>query len=110
MGEGALRTLAVASAERSSAFPTVPTVAEAVGIDWSVAAWRGLIGPAGLKGSLVALLVTAMKAAHDHPELQRAMAARGYRPSFAGPEAFQALITATHAKLGPVAAALADAG
>ena len=105
---GALRALAVASDERLAAFPTVPTVAEATGLDWTTASWHGLVGPPGLKAPEVAPLVAALATAHARPEFQSAMAARGYRPLHAGPEAFQALIETTVTRLGPIADALTD--
>src|SRR6195952_2101184 len=44
---GQLRALAVTSAERSPAFPQLPTVAEAGGAGYAAESWYGLFAPAG---------------------------------------------------------------
>ena len=44
---GRVKSLAVMSAERNPAFPDVPTLKEATGLDWTIGAWRGIAGPDG---------------------------------------------------------------
>ncbi len=82
---GALRILAVTSAERSAAVPDVPTVREAGNLpDYEVIAWFTLFAPAGTPADRIALLNRAVQAAlateemrtapgrrarHDHPRL-----------------------------------------
>lgn len=39
------RALAVMSGERLGAFPNIPTLKEAMGIDYATGAWRGIAGP-----------------------------------------------------------------
>ncbi len=50
--DGKLRTLAVTGAERSSAMPDVPTLAEAGFAGFESGVWWGLWAPAGLPGSV----------------------------------------------------------
>ena len=45
---GKARALAIMAPSRNSAFPDVPTLKEAAGIDYSVGAWRGIAGPKGM--------------------------------------------------------------
>src|ERR1700681_4135551 len=58
---GQLRALAVTSAERSRAFPQLPTVAEAGVPGYEAERWGGLVAPAGgdLAGALAGLSTTA---------------------------------------------------
>lgn len=50
---GTLKLLAITSAKRSSAFPDVPTVAEAGVADYDVSAWNGLLAPRGTPDAVV---------------------------------------------------------
>ena len=52
LGSGAVKILAVSTAERSALLPGVPTLKEA-GIDAEADAWMGLIGPAGMPTAMV---------------------------------------------------------
>ena len=45
---GRARSLAVMGAERLSVFPNVPTLKEAMGVDYQNGAWRGIAGPPGI--------------------------------------------------------------
>ena len=45
---GKARSLAVMSPQRNGVFPNVPTLKEATGSDWTIAAWRGIAAPKGL--------------------------------------------------------------
>ena len=53
---GQLRALAVTSAQRSAAYPDLPTVAEAGVTDYVVDGWYGLYAPAGTAPDVVNLL------------------------------------------------------
>jgi tripartite-type tricarboxylate transporter receptor subunit TctC len=50
---GQLRALAVTSAQRSPAFPDLPTVAEAGVPGYSAESWYGLFAPAKTRGDVV---------------------------------------------------------
>ncbi|WP_431283753.1 tripartite tricarboxylate transporter substrate binding protein [Humitalea sp. 24SJ18S-53] len=58
---GRARSLAVMSGERLGAFPNIPTLKEAMGIDYSSGAWRGIAAPLNIP----AAARTAMNAALD---------------------------------------------
>jgi len=72
---GALRMLAVTSAERSASVPEVPTVREAGGLrDYEVIAWFCLFAPAGTPADRIALLNRALRAAAEAPDVRERLA------------------------------------
>jgi tripartite-type tricarboxylate transporter receptor subunit TctC len=75
---GKARSLAVMAKTRNPAFPNVPTLKEAMGIDYDTGAWRGLAGPKGLPQPVAEKLTTALKKAYDSKEFKEFMAARGF--------------------------------
>jgi tripartite-type tricarboxylate transporter receptor subunit TctC len=75
---GKVRPLAHMGEERSTLFPDVPTLKEATGSDWTVAAWRALVGPKGLPEDVKAKLVSAIETAYNSAEFQDFMKERGF--------------------------------
>lgn len=57
---GEIRPLAYLGSEPNKAFPDVPTVNDALGVDFAIAGWRGLAGPAGLPDDITTTLVEAL--------------------------------------------------
>ena len=45
---GKAKPLAIMDDKRAALFPDVPTMQQAIGVNYSVAAWRGIAGPKGL--------------------------------------------------------------
>jgi tripartite-type tricarboxylate transporter receptor subunit TctC len=68
LGEGRLRALATTGQTRSAALPNVPTVAETALPGFSLYAWLGLFGPAGIPAPILDRLNTAAVATLRHPE------------------------------------------
>jgi tripartite-type tricarboxylate transporter receptor subunit TctC len=64
---GKARALATMEDVRHPVFTDVPTVREAVGVDWSVAHWRGVVGPAGMPEDVRARYVEALAAVARDP-------------------------------------------
>ena len=62
---GKARSLALMATARNPAFPDVPTLKEAMGIDYSTGAWRGIAGPKGLPAD-VATKLTAAPVSYTH--------------------------------------------
>lgn len=60
---GTLRALAVTSAERSPAYPNLPTVAEAGVPGYAAESWYGLYAPAGTPADVIARLNAAVRKA-----------------------------------------------
>jgi tripartite-type tricarboxylate transporter receptor subunit TctC len=75
---GKVRSLAVMDKSRSSLFPNVPTLKEAIGSDWATGAWRGIAAPKGLPENVRARLEASVKKAYDSKEYKDFMAQRGF--------------------------------
>ena len=63
---------------RLSAFPNIPTLQEAMGIDFTAGAMRIIVGPAGLPAEVKAVMEPALKKVYDSKEYQDFMNARGF--------------------------------
>jgi tripartite-type tricarboxylate transporter receptor subunit TctC len=68
---GRARALAIASAQRSSAWPELPTVEEAGLPGYRISIWHGLFAPAGIPAPLATRLNTEIRAVMEEPELKR---------------------------------------
>jgi tripartite-type tricarboxylate transporter receptor subunit TctC len=99
---GRVKSLAVMSAERNPAFPDVPTLKEATGLDWEVAAWRGIAGPKGLPQEVSDKIVPLLKQIHDGQEFRDFMAERGFGVVWRDPEGFEAWMAESDESLGSV--------
>ena len=75
---GKVKSLAVMDKSRSSLFPNVPTLKEAVGSDWATGAWRGIAAPKGVPENVRARLEASVKKAYDSKEYKDFMAQRGF--------------------------------
>ncbi|RAI01170.1 tripartite tricarboxylate transporter substrate-binding protein [Acuticoccus sediminis] len=75
---GKVKPLATMGAERQPIFPDTPTLAEADGSDWTVAAWRALVAPKGLPEDVAAKLESAIETAYKSDEFQSFMKDRGF--------------------------------
>jgi tripartite-type tricarboxylate transporter receptor subunit TctC len=103
---GRVRSLAVMAPERNPAFPDVPTLKEAGGIDFSVGAWRGIAGPAGLPEEVTAKLVPALEKIHGMAEFREFMEQRGFGMVYAPPQEFAAFMEARDEAFGGIMAGL----
>ncbi len=97
---GRARSLAIMSEKRLPAFASVPTLKEATGSDWTVAAWRGVAGPPGLPKAIVDRLVPILKKIHDGAEFRDFMASRGFGLEWGEPAAFARFMADSDAKMG----------
>jgi tripartite-type tricarboxylate transporter receptor subunit TctC len=75
---GKARSLAVMAAERNPAFKDVPTLKEAMGIDYTTGAWRGFTAPKGLPADIATKLTAALQTVNKSKEFLDFMAARGF--------------------------------
>jgi tripartite-type tricarboxylate transporter receptor subunit TctC len=99
---GALRGLAVTSAERARLFPDLPTLREA-GLDVVSAAWFGLSGPAGMPPAIVARLAAETRAVLADPTtLARFEELLGAPPPESTPESFTSFVAAELAAFAPI--------
>ena len=75
---GKARSLAVMAAERNPAFKDVPTLKEAMGIDYTTGAWRGFAAPKGLPPDIANAMTAALKKVNEAAEFREFMANRGF--------------------------------
>ncbi|MBL0419129.1 tripartite tricarboxylate transporter substrate binding protein [Ramlibacter sp. AW1] len=76
--EGRARPLANMDAARHHAFGEVPTVREAIGIDWSVAHWRGIVAPRGLPAQITRRYLDALRSVAADPAFAREAVASAF--------------------------------
>lgn len=98
---GKARSLAIMANERNPAFASVPTLKEAMGVNYSaVGAWRGIAGPKGLPADVSAKLVASLKKVNDSKEFRDFMANRGFGVKWADPAGFASFMAASDAAMG----------
>lgn len=89
---GKLKPLFVTSAQRSPALPNVPTLAESGAPNFDMAAWQGVMAPAGTPSGTVARIAEEIARAMNHPELKSALAAQGAYVISSTPQRYGAFI------------------
>jgi len=98
---GKLRAFAVTTEHRASAFPELPTLAEAGGSElagFTVSTWFGVLAPAGTPPEIVARLNESMRAALASESTRERLARMGAEPAPTSPAQFAALINTELAK------------
>ena len=101
---GKLRALAVTTAQRSSALPDVPTLAEAGMDGFNVSAWFGVAAPAGLPAPVATRLADALQKVVQQPEVAVAMQRQGADPAFMDAASAAAVLNTDAAQWKQVAA------
>ena len=84
--EGKLRPLAVTTAKRSAALPTVPTLQEAGVPNLAIGTWFGLLAPVSAPKPVVTRLNTELVKIINSPEFRKQMADIGAEPVGNKPE------------------------
>jgi tripartite-type tricarboxylate transporter receptor subunit TctC len=98
---GAIKLLAVSTAERSALLPDVPTLKEA-GIDVEADAWSGLVAPAGVPEAMIARINHEVAAAITSRAIREKLTTQLMEPVPDTPEQFRARIDADLARWAPV--------
>ncbi len=75
---GKVKTVALVSNEKSEAYPDLPTMPEALGINWAPMPFRSLAGPAGLPDEVVQKLSEALADLVKDPDFVSLMQSRGF--------------------------------
>jgi tripartite-type tricarboxylate transporter receptor subunit TctC len=101
---GAIKVLAVSTAERSPLLPDIPTLKEA-GIDVEADAWSGLIAPAGIAKAMTARIGQLVGESVTAPVIRDKLAAQFMTPIPGTPAEFRARIDADIARWSQVIAA-----
>ncbi|WP_110600914.1 tripartite tricarboxylate transporter substrate binding protein [Salinicola lusitanus] len=99
---GELRSLGVMTPERLEGFPDVPTFEEQIGSDFTLGAWRGIVGPKGMSEDVVATLEDALKKAYDSDAYQSFMARQGYGVVWRDADGFEQLMAEDDQKFGKI--------
>lgn len=85
---GKVRGLAVATAQRAAAAPDYPTIAQAGLPGFELAAWDGILAPAGTPPAVINKLNAAIREALADPQVAASLAARGAQPVPGSPAEF----------------------
>jgi tripartite-type tricarboxylate transporter receptor subunit TctC len=94
------RTLAIMRPTRDPVYPNVPTVKEAVGVDWSLGAWRGVAGPKDMPAEATTRLADALKKVVADPEFRKLMDARKFGVEYADPAGFVSYLKSAEERFG----------
>lgn len=100
--QGALRGLAVTTAQRSEWMPELPTVAESGVPDFNINVWYMLYGPPGLPEPITQRWAAAMNRALALPEVRRRMREAGFDAGGGTPADAAALVRAEAARYAEV--------
>ncbi len=99
---GKVKSLAVFDANRNGALKNIPTLKEATGSNWTLAAWRGMAGPKGMPKEATDKLVAAFDKAYKSKEYKDFMDQRGYGMIWAGPADYAKFMDKSNKDLGTV--------
>ncbi len=86
---GRLRPLGIASQQRSTLAPDIPTIAEAGVPGFQSEGWYGVLAPAGTPAGVVERLNRELMAVLDDPETKAKMAAQAVVPAGSTPQALR---------------------
>jgi len=99
---GTLRGVAVTSAQRSSAFPQIPTIAESGFKDFDVSPWFGLFAPAKTASNIIRKMNQDIQEVLKSRDVIEKFQAQGADPFITQPSEFAAILRADLAKWGDV--------
>ena len=97
---GKVRSLAIMADKRAALYPDVPTLKEATGSSWTIAAWRGIAAPKGLAAEARDKLANAIKKIAASKEYTDFMSQRGFGVTYAAPDDFAKFMAKSDADLG----------
>jgi tripartite-type tricarboxylate transporter receptor subunit TctC len=97
---GKVKSLAVMADKRAPLYPNVPTLKEATGSNWTMAAWRGIAAPKGIPAEARDKLVAAIQKIVAGKEYNEFMTQRGFGVIYAAPDDFVKFMAKSDADLG----------
>ncbi len=97
---GKVKSLAVMADKRAALYPNVPTLKEATGSSWTMAAWRGIAAPKGVSADVRDKLVAAIKKIVASKDYTDFMTQRGFGVIYEGPDEFAKFMAKADADLG----------
>jgi tripartite-type tricarboxylate transporter receptor subunit TctC len=98
--DGRLRAIGVASRERSTLLPDLPTLSESGVPGFVLAPWVGIYAPKGTARSVVNRLNLETAAALNDPGVRQQLLALGLEPQSSSPEELGQRTRAEHARMG----------
>ena len=90
--DGRVKALAVTTAQRNSAMPDLPTVAEEAMPGFAVDIWYGFVVPVATPAAIVQKLSKDLQTVLADPDLQAKLRSRGVEPGYLDPRATSELI------------------
>lgn len=99
---GKVRSLAIMDSKPAALYPNVPTLKDATGSDWTLAAWRGIVAPKGLPKDIADKLLAALEKVHKSAEFNDFMKQRGFGVIWAPSAEFAAFMDKSDKDLGAV--------
>ena len=90
---GKLQAFAVTGDKRDTVMPDVPTVKEALGVDFEAYSFFGLVAPKGTPAQATNRLATELRKVVADPEVRRTMEKLGFEVMGTSPEEFRRFIT-----------------
>ena len=97
---GKVRSLAVMNPTPAALYPNVPTLKAALGSDWTMAAWRGIVAPKGIPADVRDKLAAAIKKVASSKDYTDFMAKQGYGVIYAAPDDFAKFMAKSDMELG----------
>jgi tripartite-type tricarboxylate transporter receptor subunit TctC len=97
---GKVKSLAIMSDKPAALYPNIPTLKAAIGSDWTMAAWRGIVAPKGIPADVRDKLSAGVRKVAASKEYTDFMASRGFGVIYAGPEDFGKYMAKSDAELG----------
>ena len=99
---GKAKALAIASPQRLSDYPNVPTLAESGLPGFSVELWQGVAAPAHTPPEIVARLESEIRQIVEQPDVRQRLQALGAIPNYADGAAFRRIVSDDHERFGKV--------
>lgn len=103
---GYVRPLAIYAEKRLAVAPKVPTVKEAIGLDFAGGTWRGIMAPKGLDPAITAKLIDATNKAVHSAAFTNFMAKQGFGVGWIPGKKFGAFMAEQHDVVGKTLKAL----
>ena len=97
---GKVKSLAIMDVAAPGLYPTLPTLKQAIGSDWAMAAWRGMAAPKNIPKDVETRLVDAIKKVYDSKDYKDFMAGRGFGVTYLPPAEFARFMDKSSNDLG----------
>src|SRR3970282_2199686 len=91
---------AIRAATPPALYPKVPTLKQALGSSWEMAAWRVIAAPKGIPAEVQTTLGAALKKVYDSKDYKDFMASRGFGVVWADAEGTAKFMARSDANMG----------